>query len=82
MEYKDTEMTYITGGSEEQLLTCGFNTSVCYIRIKPMLYYIYLTKDEDVKQQCVISKGQDPPVSNIGNMLNIYLLTCKPSFKI
>lgn len=47
---------------------------VCYTGTKQILYYTYLTKDEDVKQDvCDVSKGQDSHINNTGNLLNIYL---------
>lgn len=54
LSWRTRTMTYIIGDRVEQLFTCGFNISVCFMRKKTMLCYTYLTKDEDVKQQCVI----------------------------
>lgn len=56
MDDKDIEMTHIIGDIEEQLFYCGFSTGVCLFVIlgQNKYYYIHLTKDEDVKHECVM----------------------------
>lgn len=85
MDDKDIEMTHIIGDIEDELCYCGFSAGVFLFVIlgQNKYYYIYLTKDEDIKQECaMLVKLHDPHVSNTDTMLNIYLVTCKPSLKI
>lgn len=47
-------MTYIIGDSKQLFYLWIQYYYVCCIKTKQILYYTSLTKDEDVKQQCVM----------------------------